>query len=133
VSSSVLNVTFDCSDAASVAQFWSEVTRWPCSEQEMPGNAFWVVGVPGGSGPRLVFVNVPEPKTVKNRVHLDLVTDGAPRQTRWQRLRFDGSRQHRTGGSPCRWQNPPDRSAIRHLAWQTTTDQLIDGATTPVG
>ena len=77
MSSSVLNVTLDCSDAASVAQFWSEVTRWPCSGQEMPGNAFWVVGVPGGAGPRLVFVNVPEPKTVKNRVHHDLMADGS--------------------------------------------------------
>ena len=77
MSSSVLNVTFDCSDAASVAQFWSEVTRWPCSKQQMPGNTFWVVGVPGGAGPRLVFVNGPEPKTVKNRVHLDLVPDGS--------------------------------------------------------
>jgi hypothetical protein len=26
------------------------------------------------SGPRLVFNTVPEPKTVKNRVHLDLTT-----------------------------------------------------------
>ena len=66
MSSSVLNVTFDCSDAASVAQFWSDVTRWPCSKQQMPGNTFWVVGAPGGPAPRLVFVNVPEPKTVKN-------------------------------------------------------------------
>ena len=77
MSSSVLNVTFDCSDAASVAQFWSEVTQWSFSKQEMPGNTFWVVSVPGGDGPRLVFVNVPEPKTVKNRVHLDLVPNGS--------------------------------------------------------
>jgi hypothetical protein len=28
--------------------------------------------------PRLVFVNVPEPKTVKNRVHLDLVPKREP-------------------------------------------------------
>ena len=60
-----------------MAQFWSEVTQWPCSKQQMPGNTFWVVGVRGGAGPRLVFVNVPEPKTVKNRVHLDLVPDGS--------------------------------------------------------
>ena len=77
MSISILNVTFDCSDAASLAQFWGGVTQWPYSEQRMPGNPFWVVGVPGGAGPRLVFVNVPEPKTVKNRVHLDLVPDGS--------------------------------------------------------
>src|SRR5262245_25112049 len=60
-----------------MAQLWSEVTGWPCSTQEMPGNTFWVVGVPGRMGPRLMFVPVPEPKTVKNRVHLDLVPDGS--------------------------------------------------------
>ena len=77
MSISILNVTFDCSDAASLAQFWAGVTEWPCQEQLMPGNPFWVVGPPGGAGPRLVFVNVPEPKTVKNRVHLDLLPHGS--------------------------------------------------------
>lgn len=77
MSSSILNVTFDCADAASVARFWSEVTRWPWSKQEMPGNPYWVVAEPDGPGPRLVFVNVPEAKTVKNRVHLDLLPHGS--------------------------------------------------------
>ncbi|MDQ2811721.1 MAG: VOC family protein [Actinomycetota bacterium] len=77
MSSSVLNVTFDCSDAASVAHFWAEVTRWSCAEHQTPGNTFWVVSEPDGAGPRLVFVTVREAKTVKNRVHLDLVPDGS--------------------------------------------------------
>ena len=77
MSSSILNVTFDCSDAASTAQFWSAVTGWPWSKQEMPGNPFWVVGEPAAAGPRLVFVNVPEGKHEKNRVHLDIVPDGS--------------------------------------------------------
>jgi predicted enzyme related to lactoylglutathione lyase len=77
MSSSILNVTFDCSDAASTAQFWSAVTGWPWSRQDMPGNPFWVVSEPGRVGPRLVFVNVPEAKQVKNRVHLDIVANGS--------------------------------------------------------
>src|SRR5580658_65838 len=77
MSSSILNVTFDCSDAASVAQFWSAVTGWPWSRQDMPGNPFWVVGESGRTSTRLVFVNVPESKQVKNRVHLDIVADGS--------------------------------------------------------
>ena len=77
MSSSILNVTFDCSDAASLAQFWSQALQGSCSKQEMPGNPFWVAGMPGAVGLRLVFVNVPEPKTVKNRVHLDLVPGGS--------------------------------------------------------
>lgn len=32
-----------------------------------------MVSAPGGSLPRLVFVTVPEEKSIKNRVHLDLL------------------------------------------------------------
>ncbi len=39
----------------------------------MLGNAFWVVGDPTSSMTRLVFVEVAEPKTVENRVHVDLL------------------------------------------------------------
>jgi hypothetical protein len=33
---------------------------------------------PDGVGPRLFFQRVPEPKTAKNRVHLDLSVSGGP-------------------------------------------------------
>jgi hypothetical protein len=32
-------------------------------------------GDEAGNGPRLVFNQVPEAKAIKNRVHLDLITD----------------------------------------------------------
>jgi hypothetical protein len=34
---------------------------------------------PQGSGPRIWFQRVPEPKVVKNRLHLDLQVSGGPR------------------------------------------------------
>ena len=43
----------------------------------MPGNPFWVVGELDRTGFRLVFVDVPEIKRAKNRVHLDIVPDGS--------------------------------------------------------
>ncbi|WP_222432051.1 VOC family protein [Leekyejoonella antrihumi] len=73
MSTLLLNVTFDCADAAATARFWSGVMRWPCTKEEMPGNPYWLVGASDESTPRLVFVEVPETKTVKNRVHLDVV------------------------------------------------------------
>ncbi|MEV0315272.1 putative enzyme related to lactoylglutathione lyase [Nonomuraea fuscirosea] len=79
--SSILNVTFDCADPESMSRFWSAVTRWPRSKVDMPGNPFWWVGLDGGGSPHLVFVEVPEPKRVKNRLHLDLVPrDGSQEQ-----------------------------------------------------
>ena len=66
-------MTFDCHDAHRVATFWSEVTGYALEHVDDPGNPFWVVSPPGDGLPRLVFVTVPERKTVKNRVHLDLL------------------------------------------------------------
>jgi len=84
--SAVLNVTFDCRDPQSVAAFWSEVTGYAVEEVDSPGNRFWVVSPAGGRLPRLVFVSVPEPKVVKNRVHLDVVPDGGAQEQEVQRL-----------------------------------------------
>ena len=73
MSSLVLNVTFDCQDAGAVAGFWEAVTGHPKEQVHQPGNDHWVVGPPDGSLPRLVFVSVPEKKSTKNRVHVDLL------------------------------------------------------------
>lgn len=99
----ILNVTFDCSDAASTARFWSEVTAWPCAKEEMPGNPYWVVASSAQDSPRLVFVDVPEAKSVKNRVHLDLLPDGASQDQEVDRILSLGAsivddRRHATPG-----------------------------------
>jgi len=80
MSSLVLNITFDCSDARAVAQFWAGVTGHPSELQHQPGNDFWVVGPLDGDLPRLLFVTVPEKKATKNRVHLDLLPKDAASQ-----------------------------------------------------
>src|SRR6266508_3854793 len=68
------NMTFDCADPYRLAGFWSEVTGY--REDPENGNApadpeALLVG-PDGQ-PNLLFIKVPEGKTVKNRVHLDLM------------------------------------------------------------
>jgi predicted enzyme related to lactoylglutathione lyase len=80
MSSLVLNITFDCRDAEAVAQFWEAVTGYAKEEEHQPGNDYWVVRPPDGSFPRLVFVTVPEKKSAKNRVHLDLLPKDATSQ-----------------------------------------------------
>ncbi|QDB78571.1 VOC family protein [Georgenia wutianyii] len=80
-------VTFDCADPERVARFWCEVLgyvvpppppgfdSWEIFDASLPpehqGSAFACVD-PDGAGPRLFFQRVPEGKTVKNRVHLDV-------------------------------------------------------------
>ncbi len=84
-----VQVTFDCADPAALATFWAEVLGYHLDDPP-PGFASWpealvawgvpaehhndrsAVHDPDGVGPRLFFQRVPEPKTAKNRVHLDV-------------------------------------------------------------
>ena len=66
-------MTFDCQDAEAVARFWEAVTGYGTEFVLDPGNPYWVLRPPGAEFPRLVFVTVPEEKSTKNRVHLDIV------------------------------------------------------------
>ena len=86
MSSLVLNVTFDCRDAGAVAQFWEAVTGCPRELVQQPGNDHWVVSPPDGSLPRLVFVTVPEEKSIKNRMHLDLLPNNSSQEEEIARL-----------------------------------------------
>jgi len=71
---SILNITFDCVDAKAQAMFWAAVTGWSAQERDAtPGHVEYAVVPPSQGTPRLYFVTVPEPKRVKNRIHLDLV------------------------------------------------------------
>jgi predicted enzyme related to lactoylglutathione lyase len=64
------NVAIDCADAYALAQFWSGVTGCPLNPEDRPGDKETQVMLP--QGPMLHFNQVPEPKMVKNRIHLCL-------------------------------------------------------------
>jgi hypothetical protein len=87
--SRTVQVTFDCHDPNALAGFWNEVLGYQY-DAPPPGFATWEEALdhfgvpeedrnnasacvdPDGVGPRLWFQKVPEGKTVKNRVHLDV-------------------------------------------------------------
>ncbi len=71
MSSSVLGLSIDCGDAAKLAQFWADVLGSSVSPDPSPESAAIDAD---GSAPRLAFHQVPETKTVKNRLHLDLIS-----------------------------------------------------------
>jgi predicted enzyme related to lactoylglutathione lyase len=66
----VQNVAIDCADAYELARFWSSVTGRPLHPEDRPGDR--ETQVMPADGPVLYFNQVPEPKTIKNRVHLCL-------------------------------------------------------------
>jgi len=90
-----VQVTFDCADPARMAEFWAQALDYKlqdppegwdsweawATDQGVPEedfNSMSAVVDPDGKGPRLLFQRVPEGKSAKNRVHLDLNV-GMPR------------------------------------------------------
>jgi hypothetical protein len=88
-----VQVVFDCADPNRLARFWAEALgyklddppagyqRWEdwLRDQGIPEERWNDASAavdPDGAGPRIYFQRVPEPKTVKNRVHLDLDVSG---------------------------------------------------------
>jgi predicted enzyme related to lactoylglutathione lyase len=65
-------VVLDTTQPDVVAAFWTAALAYECSPRsEEP----YVVLVPRDHGPELILQRVPEAKTTKNRMHLDLRVD----------------------------------------------------------
>ena len=86
-------VTFDAAQPAQLGAFWAELLgyveqpppagfdSWPAALAAMglpdvDRDAAYGIIDPAGEGPRLFFLRVPEGKTAKNRVHLDVNVSG---------------------------------------------------------
>ncbi|MCR6484861.1 VOC family protein [Amycolatopsis sp. OK19-0408] len=81
--SSVLHVSVDCADPYALCQWWSQVTGKPVPDEDQPGDDECGIELAGGID--LLFLRVPEPKTVKNRLHVCLQPD-VPRDEEVKRL-----------------------------------------------
>ncbi|MFB6892797.1 VOC family protein [Kitasatospora sp. NPDC056327] len=82
-----VQITIDCAEPERLARFWCEVlgyvtppppegfATWEDHAHSLPAgerSQYFACSDPTGAGPRLLFQRVPEDKTVKNRVHLDV-------------------------------------------------------------
>jgi hypothetical protein len=65
----VAAVVANSADPRSQARFWAQAAGWVPREQN---ESFAALRSPAGTGPFLEFLRIPEPKTVKNRIHLDV-------------------------------------------------------------
>ena len=63
-------LTIDAADPGAIARWWSEALGWSMGEEDDDE-----VSVTSPDGFELLFIKVPESKSVKNRLHLDLRPD----------------------------------------------------------
>ena len=118
-----IQVTIDCADPGRLARFWADALGYRL-EEPPEGFAswqdYWVsrglppeeiedgydsIVDPDGVRPRIWFQPVPEPKVVKNRVHLDLGVSGGrqvPLPTRRRRIDAEAERLAAAGATRLR-------------------------------
>lgn len=92
-------LSIDCADPAALAQFWAEVLAYRIEDTADPDEI--PIGPKDGRGPRLLFLRVPEGKTIKNRLHLDVRPDD--QRTEHERLLRLGARQIDIGQGAQTW------------------------------
>jgi predicted enzyme related to lactoylglutathione lyase len=96
-------VVIDCEDPLKVGRFWASVLNWPLVESEEGYCWLSSTGEPTAPAPMLVFVPVPEAKTVKNRLHIDVNPSGCDQAEELERLRSLGARPVDVGQGQVPW------------------------------
>ena len=91
---SIHQVAFDCKDARLQSDFWSQVLGYATEDwgEEYGAMAY----SPDNTGVRIIFLPVPEQKSVKNRVHLDIRSGDSTREAEVQRLVNLGAKEIET-------------------------------------
>ncbi len=132
-----VQVTFDCADPGALAGFWCEVLGYQV-QPPPPGFGSWdealdAWGIPpeeqngrsaalppeGQSGPRLFFQRVPEGKTVKNRLHLDVrAAPGRVGDERMTALDAEATRMVDLGATRVRRVDPDGRMETGFVVMQ---------------
>lgn len=102
MASSLLAVVVDCDNPRAQANFWSKVLSHDVAERNRDE---YLVSDPAGTACPLYFMKVPEPKSGKNRLHVDLVTEGSL-DDEITRLKELGARLVEVRRDPDTLQNP---------------------------
>ncbi len=91
MTSLVRHLTFDAHDAYRQGAFWAEVLGGRLSDDDSPGDPEALVEADGIA---LLFVTVPDAKSVKNRLHVDLQPQDRTRDEEVERLLALGAKLH---------------------------------------
>src|SRR3954447_986114 len=97
-------LAIDCADPDALARFWASVLGYTVIEENDPDEVMLVS--PDRRGTRLLFLKVPEGKSVKNRLHLDLRPGDQAAEV--ERVTGLGARRVDVGPKDVTWSVPAD-------------------------
>jgi predicted enzyme related to lactoylglutathione lyase len=114
MTSTLRNVTVDCVNAVQLARFWAEVLGWNVYYDDDPEILVAPEFPPRRGGPTMLFIPVSEPRTVKNRMHIDIQPEDLTRDEEVERLVALGATlvedHRRDDGMGWVWLADPERN-----------------------
>ena len=95
-----VQIAIDCADPHALARFWTQALGYVLGSTE--DDYVELVPPPGAhpTTPTIGLLRVPEPKAVKNRLHLDLTATDRTRDAEVERLLALGARRADVGQGP---------------------------------
>jgi predicted enzyme related to lactoylglutathione lyase len=99
MASRLYNITIDAHDPRALAEFWRQALDYQLAFDEP--DEVGIEPANNDAATALIFVPVPEDKTIKNRVHLDLAPDDQAAEV--ERLESLGARRVDIGQSTVSW------------------------------
>jgi predicted enzyme related to lactoylglutathione lyase len=97
MTSRIAALAVDARDTERIAAFWCAVLGWEVTERDDEGVR---IAPADDSAPPIDVLAVPDAKTAKNRVHLDLRADGSTTAEELDRLLTLGARHVDVGQGP---------------------------------
>jgi hypothetical protein len=121
LTSKFTELVVDCADPRRLAEFWAAVLDYTISADSNDTEVEITAGP--DTRPTILFARVPEPKTVKNRLHIDVnATGGADQQAELQRLLALGARHVDVGQGEQTWHVLADPEGNEFCLLRRTVD-----------
>ena len=109
MTSKFTELAIDCADPGGLARFWCSVLGYEVQDEEEGLVTIGSPAVPEGKArpgpvpPTLTFARVPEGKTVKNRLHIDVNPTDREQDAEVRRLLDLGARDVDVGQADASW------------------------------
>ena len=123
----------DCHDPKALAEFWRQVLGYEITDADdelvaiAPDSGDVQLHGPKPTAPAIVFVRVPEPKTMKVRIHIDVNPLGVTQDQEVERLLALGATKIDIGQGDVSWVVMADPEGNEFCVLRTTIEGVPAG------
>lgn len=130
----ISQLTIDCTDPHALAAWWRDVLDWTYTWEPAPDDDEIGIAPDDGSATAWLFIKVPELKSGKNRLHVDIrPPNGSSQPAELERLLSLGATRVDIGQGDVPWHVLADPEGNEFCLLRSTPDELAARMAEAVG